>query len=101
MANIRDQLALACRRALQAPAPLRSCVAPRRPPSQCEQSRGSSHARIPRLSEPRRPSIHRRWRWASIGIYGSLLAGLIAYIAFSPNRDANYAAASAPVSVNR
>jgi hypothetical protein len=52
------------------------------------------------LSREDRRSI-RRWRWASIGIYGSLLAGLIAYIAFSPNRDANYAAASAPVSVNR
>lgn len=52
------------------------------------------------LTREDRQSI-RRWRWGYIGICGALLAGLIASIVFNPHRDANYAAAPAPVSVNR
>jgi hypothetical protein len=52
------------------------------------------------LTREDRQSI-RRWRWGYIGICGALLAGLIASIAFNPHHDANYAAAPAPVSVNR
>jgi hypothetical protein len=52
------------------------------------------------LSNQDRRAI-RRWKWSSIGIYGCLLAYFIAYIAFSQHRDASYATAVAPASINR
>jgi hypothetical protein len=44
------------------------------------------------LSGEDRRSI-RRWRWISIGVYGCLLAGFIAYLTFNQHRAADYAAA--------
>ncbi|MGY8662245.1 hypothetical protein Q3C01_07740 [Bradyrhizobium sp. UFLA05-109] len=35
--------------------------------------------------------IARKWRWASVGFYGSILAGLILYVAVHWNPEANYA----------
>jgi hypothetical protein len=89
------------RGALQAPALFKSCITA----AACRanaNNQGSHPMHGPRnfLTREDRQSI-RRWRWGYIGICGSLLAGLIAHIAFSPHRDANYAAAPAPVSVNR
>jgi hypothetical protein len=52
------------------------------------------------LSNEDRRAI-RRWRWRSIGIYGCLLAGFVAYIAFSQPRDASHAAADARASISR
>jgi hypothetical protein len=38
--------------------------------------------------------IIRRWRLSSVGFYGSILAGLILYAAFSQKPDVNYASAN-------
>ena len=35
----------------------------------------------------------RRWRLATVGFYGSILAGMILYAAFNQYPDANYASA--------
>ena len=43
------------------------------------------------LSDGDRRAI-RRWRRISIGVYGCLLAGFLAYIAFGQHRAADYAA---------
>ena len=37
--------------------------------------------------------IARTWRWASVGFYGSLLAGMILYAALHWNPEVNYASA--------
>lgn len=37
--------------------------------------------------------IARKWRLASVGLYGSILAGMLLYTAFHWNPQVNYAAA--------
>ena len=37
--------------------------------------------------------ISRKWRFASVGFYGSILAGLILYAVFHENPEVNYASA--------
>jgi hypothetical protein len=37
--------------------------------------------------------VARRWRLASVSLYGSIVAGLILYAAFSQSPDVNYASA--------
>ncbi|MGV7217180.1 hypothetical protein [Bradyrhizobium sp. UFLA05-112] len=37
--------------------------------------------------------IARKWRWASVSFYGSILAGLILYAAVHLNPEVNYASA--------
>jgi hypothetical protein len=37
--------------------------------------------------------VVRRWRLASVGLYGSIAAGLILYAAFGQSPDVNYASA--------
>jgi hypothetical protein len=37
--------------------------------------------------------IARKWRWASVGFYGSFLAGMILYGALHWNPEVNYASA--------
>ncbi|MCP3466243.1 MULTISPECIES: hypothetical protein [unclassified Bradyrhizobium] len=36
--------------------------------------------------------IARKWRWASVGFYASILAGMILYAALHWNPEVNYAA---------
>jgi len=45
--------------------------------------------------------IVRRWRLASVGFYGSILAGLILYAALNQSPDVNYASAQSAVSASR
>lgn len=45
--------------------------------------------------------VARRWRLASVGLYGSLLAGLIFYAAVSQSPDVNYASAQPAVPASR
>ena len=33
----------------------------------------------------------RKWRWATLGLYGSILAGLVVYAALHWNPEVNYA----------
>lgn len=42
--------------------------------------------------------VARRWRLASVGFYGSILAGLILYAALNPNPDVNVASAQGAAS---
>ena len=37
--------------------------------------------------------IVRRWRWVTLGFYGSLLAGMVVYTALHWNPEVNYASA--------
>jgi hypothetical protein len=45
--------------------------------------------------------VVRRWRLASVGFYGSLLAGLILYAALNQSSDLNYASAQNAASASR
>lgn len=35
--------------------------------------------------------VVRKWRWATLGFYGSILAGLVLYAALQRNPEVNYA----------
>ncbi|MBW7963880.1 hypothetical protein [Bradyrhizobium sp. BR 10261] len=39
--------------------------------------------------------IVRKWRWATLGFYGSILAGLVLYAALNWTPEVNYAAVDA------
>ena len=39
--------------------------------------------------------VVRKWRWATLGFYGSILAGLVLYAALNWNPEVNYAAVDA------
>jgi hypothetical protein len=41
--------------------------------------------------------IARKWRVASVGFYGSILAGLILYAVFHENPEVNYASADSAI----
>jgi hypothetical protein len=43
-----------------------------------------------RLDESDRRTV-RKWRWRAVGLYGSILAGLIVWIALNKSPDVNYA----------
>jgi hypothetical protein len=51
------------------------------------------------LSEEDRRVV-RRWRLASVGLYGSILAGLILLAALSQSPDVNYASAGSVASLS-
>ena len=39
--------------------------------------------------------IVRKWRWATLGFYGSILAGLVLYVALNWNPELNFASVDA------
>jgi hypothetical protein len=41
----------------------------------------------------------RRWTLISLGLYGSIVAGLFMYATFTPNRDAGYATIRTTVAI--
>jgi hypothetical protein len=45
--------------------------------------------------------VVRRWRLASVGVYGSILAGLILFAAFSPKPDVDYASTTSVASLSQ
>ena len=47
---------------------------------------------IDRLNEDDRRVV-RKWRWATLGFYGSILAGLVVYTVLHWNPEVNYASA--------
>ena len=51
------------------------------------------------LSEEDRRVV-RRWRLASAGLYGSILAGLVLFVAFSQKPEVNYASAGSVTSIS-
>jgi hypothetical protein len=44
--------------------------------------------------------VVRRWRLASVGVYGSILAGLILFAALSSKPDVEYASATSVASLS-
>lgn len=57
--------------------------------------------KIPDQSSEEDRRLIRRWGLASVGFYGSILAGMILYAALHQNSDVNYASAEIAASATK